>query len=326
MIKLSNGYSFKYASASGALGYRGDGWPPVETLYRWFRILKPNAFTHITKTLTLQPLKGRFSWWRPWVSVRYIRDGMVNAIALTNPGLAYWINHHYPKAVKRQRKLIVSLAPSGLQEACTMAGMLNLCPEIVGIELNPFCPNKAAMFTPEEITDLVKLFRKESLFPLGIKLGWQDPYIGILKSIQYDIDFVDLINACPWDNVFPFEDSPLSKYGYKGSVSGLPITWRAREALQQVKAEFPNLNVLSGGGIYNEAEARLRFSMGADAVSFGTIFSQKWFTNCAEPNRIVKALETSSPNVPQEQELNGHAHTVGRNGIPNKSSGRETML
>lgn len=87
MIKLSNGRKLEFLVSSGALGYDGKGWP-WEWPLRWAGLLRPEEFTAVTKTLTLEPRKGNLRWYKPWDVLRPLGNGnWVNAIGLTNPGL-----------------------------------------------------------------------------------------------------------------------------------------------------------------------------------------------------------------------------------------------
>ena len=57
MITLSNGHSFEYMIASGALGFDGKGWIWERPLV-WLGLVRPDLFTVVIKTLTRNPRPG----------------------------------------------------------------------------------------------------------------------------------------------------------------------------------------------------------------------------------------------------------------------------
>ena len=79
MISLSNGHTFEYMIASGALGFDGKGWIWERPLVR-LGLIKPELFTVVIKTLTRNPRPGNLRWWKPWTCVRLISGGSVNKI------------------------------------------------------------------------------------------------------------------------------------------------------------------------------------------------------------------------------------------------------
>ena len=69
MLTLSNGHSFTFMAASGALAFDGEGWPWEQPL-RCLGLLDPSLFTIVTKTLTRHPRKGNLRWYNPFRVVR----------------------------------------------------------------------------------------------------------------------------------------------------------------------------------------------------------------------------------------------------------------
>ncbi len=62
----------------------------------------------------------------------------------------------------------------------------------------------------------------------------------------------------------------------------------ARITLTHIKRKHPNIQVLSGNGIFTYDEAKLRFDLGADGITFGTVFVlTPW-----RPERIMRRLES----------------------------------
>ena len=108
MITLSNGFSFEYVTASGALGYDGRGWP-WEWPLRWLGLIDPSFFLNVMKTVTLPPRKGNLRWWKPWDCIRLMPHGAVNAVGLTNPGPDWLAEKIGPKVNSKKIPLVGEL-------------------------------------------------------------------------------------------------------------------------------------------------------------------------------------------------------------------------
>jgi len=108
MITLSNGFSFEYVTASGALGYDGNGWP-WEWPLRWLGLIDPSFFLNVMKTVTLPPRKGNLRWWKPWDCIRLMPHGAVNAVGLTNPGPDWLAEKIGPKVNSKKIPLVGEL-------------------------------------------------------------------------------------------------------------------------------------------------------------------------------------------------------------------------
>jgi dihydroorotate dehydrogenase len=275
MIRLANGHELDFVVASGALNFTGNGywW---EQPFRWLGFIRPDEFTIITKTLTFHPRKGNLRWWAPWRCVRLIKGGTHNAVGLTNPGFRYWIDRYYPVTRSYGYKIIVSISPDSVDEAIEMAGVLSTL-QVCGIEVNPSCPNVAHY---AGAVDLVNAVVANTHHPVIVKLGYTS-YKEICPQLDGKVAAFDLINAVPWGHIFGSQPSPLAHFG-GGAISGDPIIIHSRDALEWGKKNLKT-PIISGGGINTYEEAMARFNMGADAISFGTLFLRRpW-----RPNRIV---------------------------------------
>jgi dihydroorotate dehydrogenase len=283
MIKF-NDCQVEFFVASGALGFDGNGYW-FEQPARWVGLLQPQEFVIITKTLTYGPRVGQLKWWCPWRSVRFIENGVVNAVSLTNPGYRWWVEKLYDKVSKNYR-VIPSIMPFDKHEAKCMIRDFNKLNCIIGIEYDASCPNIRPNHTVEFICEIANLILKDSRHPLIVKLSYQDDYLKICRELDKKVTAFDLINSVPYRSVFPEGYSPLIKYGFMGSVSGPCIKKFAREALQVVKDYKIETPIISGGGIDSLDEVLIRKKMGAEGIAFGTIFMKRpWL-----PNQIVKKL------------------------------------
>lgn len=275
MITLSNGYSFDFCCAAGALGFDGRGywW---EQPFRWLGLLRVDDFTIITKTLTHAPRKGNFRAWCPWRSFRFVSGGALNSLGLPNMGYRRWISEVWPWVEMSGRKCIVSIQPTSKGEAQEMGAAMDRL-WLQGIEVNLSCPNSTGSYDPVEIT---KAVRESTRHPVIAKLVVNE--LGLIERLSPFVDAFDLINTVPWSQVYPTKPSPLAAAGLTGGVSGLPIVGNARHALVAAK-NLTDKPIISGGGIMDLAEVLERERMGASAFSLGTVFLRSpW-----RPSRIV---------------------------------------
>lgn len=263
MITLSNGYNFEYVAASGALGFDGKG-------YFWEKPLKyaglfdTDLLTPITKTLTYEPRKGNFKWYKPWETVKLIDNGVINSIGLTNYGIRNWIKEN------KDYYGIVSIYPSGDFEACRMSGMLERhIKHLKAIEINISCPNTHDLcnFDTHPIKYMLKSVKEIVRTPLILKISCANNINKLFPDVEEYIEAVS-INSVPWDRVYDTK-SPLEKYG-NGAVSGQAAqknNWDLIKRLIQ-KTDIPVI----GCSIWNYDDIQKLYDMGCKAVGFGSIF------------------------------------------------------
>lgn len=286
MITLSNGHSFEHVLSSSSFGY-GDGWFFQRPLV-WCGAIKPNLFTIVTKTLTLKPLKGNFTWWNPLGSVRFIDGGMVNKIGLTNPGIIYWLNKIAPTINFRDNNIVVSIHGKE-EELVEMARMLNRIP-LVGIEVNLSCPNVGRRESIQTILSSVRAVKVASQHPIIIKVSVDQGCISIAALLRGVVGAVSL-NSVPWNMVFPHSRTPLAALemrvgGGGGGVSGAPAQHRNWMAVGELVAQ-DSLPVIAPSAM-SEADVGTLFKMGAHAVSFGALqLRRPW-----APTHIVESMKS----------------------------------
>lgn len=290
MLRLPNGHEFEIACAAGALGWAGDGYP-WERPFVFARVIRPNAFTIITKTLTTEPRAGNYRWWAPWRCFRVLGGGnYVNAVGLTNKGLDWWVKTHYPRVEKLadKRKVIVSVMPKDPDDAAVIGNTLGKLPAIVGVELNASCPNVPHDGVAQHLRKTTVALIESCKHPVIVKLGWEQPIEEIVTTLDKDgVAAWDLINAVKWETIFPHKKSPLAKYGYNGAVSGPVIRFYALEALCRIKRVTPRAPFISGGGISIAKDAEHRLKLGGSAVTVGVRFLR----NMLSPNQIASQLQ-----------------------------------
>jgi Dihydroorotate dehydrogenase len=285
MISLNNGYQSQFFSASGAMGWL-DGWP-WEQPFKWLGAYDPTRYTIIVKTLTWEPRKGNLKLWPPWAwrkCIRFLDDdgndvgflrgiNTVNAVGLTNPSLRVWHRLYYRKLLERpELKVVLSVLVESEEEAKLVAEFLNPLAAIVGVQLNVSCPNiQHKENWGEQICKIAECFIEHCRHTIILKLGWQDDIVDICKALDGKAVF-ELINAVPWNFVFPTKPSPLAKYNLMGAVSGPKIKPFAREALQKVRDAGVKGQIISGGGNNSLSELDCRHDLGANGFAVGIKF------------------------------------------------------
>jgi dihydroorotate dehydrogenase len=267
MILFSNGHSFEFMASSGALGYDGNGWK-WEWLWKWTGLLDPKLFTSVTKTITLKPTEGNLRWFNPWRCVRFIPDGVVNAVSLSNIGLDQWIKRYGYRLDLLEIPLVVSIFGT-IEESVILARQLN-CLDLVGLEINVSCPNFGPcriMDTPE-IIGLCEAVKKATRHPIIIKISVMHDAVNIAKRLIGIAEAIS-INSVPWKIAFPEKRSPLEDLG-GGGVSGKaaqPFTWSLIGNL----AEATSIPVI-GPSVWEFKDIHRLRQIGAKAISFGSVF------------------------------------------------------
>jgi len=272
MIYFSNGLYAQRFVGSGALAFNGKGWP-WEWPLRWLGLIDTDPFVVVAKSLTRVPWKGNLRWWKPWECVRLIRDGSVNKVGLTNPGVEWWRREIGPRIKSRNIRLVVSLFGT-TEELVEMTPMVDGF-DIVGIEVNGSCPNAQHANETEVIIRSVCAVVETTNQPVTAKLSVAQDYVAIAKGLVGIAEAVS-INSVPWEKVYPGKPSPLRRLekrvgGGGGGVSGKaaqPFTW---EAVRRICQEVPEMPVIAPSIWEYDDIAKVR-ALGAKAESFGAIF------------------------------------------------------
>lgn len=235
---------------------------------RWTNHLDVTLFTSVTKTLTLHPTKGNWRWYNPFRCLRFIPDGVVNAIELTNPGIDWWRRKIGYSVDSSRISLIVSIfgEPDELAE---MAIILNDF-DLVGLEINVSCSSAKndILQNTEKVIKSCRIVRKNSRLPVILKISTAHDAEKIIDEVSGIIEAIS-INSVPWVMAFPSKQSPLAKFG-GGGVSGKaaqPFTWDLVGKLSKLTS-----TPVIGPSISNFDDMEKVRKIGAKAISFGSIF------------------------------------------------------
>lgn len=302
MIRLSNGHSFEYMAASGALGFDGKGWP-WEWPLRWVGLMKPKLFTVVIKTLTHKPTKGNFSLWKPWTyfpgspwaCVRLWRDNSIlNKVGLSNPGIDWWCKKIGPGIEGGKIRLVGSIHGTE-EELVDMTKKLNMF-DLVGVEVNVSCPNVVHDAETQMIVNAVRKVKEVSVHPVIIKVSVKQEYLKIAAGLHGCAEAISL-NSVPFRTVYPPKTvfrSPLEKLrpcGTGGGVSGRLAQRHNWKAVRQL-AKLPHGESLPiiGPSVMKLGDLDKVRRHGASAISFGAIHVRTpW-----KPTLIVQADKTLS--------------------------------
>lgn len=285
MIKLNNGYLVEFVGASGLYGFNGRGykWKFWERFYQWLGMIDKNLLTIVTKTITLSPTKGNYRWYAPWRVIKFLSVegkvipllvgllrphfvyGIANAVGLTGPGFARWLEKDYPVIKRCGYKVIVSI--TGTEVECgRMARALNGL-DIVAIEFNVSCPNVVSgLKDSNQIRATILRIAEESTHSIFVKLSYAQDYTRIAKETEGLVRGISF-NSIPWYYIFS-SPSPLGNYG-GGAVSGLICRKKYREMIDELLKAKVTTPIIAPVWDYEDIEEG--FQLGAQAVSFGSV-------------------------------------------------------
>ncbi len=288
MITLSNRYTFDYLISSGAWGDVGRGWWYDQP---WFALglMKRRPFAVVTKSVSRFPMKGNRSF-KDWFGVgcvRFIPDGVVNAVGLTNDGFHVWFDKVKRYVRPNDWRLIPSLYGS-TEDLVYMIDRLNQSGlPFVALQINMSCPNTGpGLLGTEDALIRLRVLKGTSSYPIIAKLSVAQDCVAIVKGGKPEA--VEL-NSVPWKIMFPNDRSPLEHIPNSngGGVSGKvaqKFTWPLIERLAK---ECPEVPVI-GGNIWEYLDiARVRL-IGAKAVSFGSV-------HIPNPRKISTWLNPTKP-------------------------------
>src|SRR3990167_7586005 len=267
MIRFSNGHTFEYMTASGALSFDGKGWP-LEQPWRWIGLLDPTLFTSVTKTLTLRPTEGNLRWYNPFRCLRLVRGGVINAVGLSNPGINWWCRKIGPSVNSTKIPLVASIFGEP-EELAEMARILNGF-DLVGLEINTSCPNTETCILQDtaRVIASCQTVKSKSSLPIILKVSVTHDVSQIMREVGNLVEAIS-INSVPWAIVFPNRQSPLKNLG-GGGVSGKTaqqFTW----GLVKKLTELTTIPVI-GPSVWNFDDLGKIRGLGAKAISFGSIF------------------------------------------------------
>lgn len=217
--------------------------------------------------------------------------GLLNAIGLQNPGIAWYLEHDVAKFADRPCAVIGSVAGFSVDDYAYVAERLAARSEIHALEINISCPNVASegetfACDPNLTSRVVKLVRGVTDKTLIIKLS---PNVTDIAAIAREAeaagaDALAVINTVRGMAIDVAAWKPRLG-NVTGGLSGPAIRPIAVLAVYEV-ARAVKIPIVGQGGIETVSDALEFFLAGATAVSIGTAN----FTDPRIPVRIADGL------------------------------------
>ena len=235
--------------------------------------------------------------------------GMLNAIGLQNPGIAFYLEHEVRKFKDRPCAVIGSVAGFSVEDYAYVTELLAARDEIDAIEVNISCPNVASEgetfgCDPQLTSAVVRAARGATDKTLIVKLSPNVTDIaGIAREAEAaGADALAVINTVRGMSIDVERHNPRLG-NVTGGLSGPAIRPIAVLAVYEV-ARAVRIPIVGQGGIETTRDALEFFLAGASAIAIGTAN----FTDPRIPVRIAAELETYL----RERELSSIAEIVGK--------------
>jgi dihydroorotate dehydrogenase (NAD+) catalytic subunit len=228
----------------------------------------------VVKSITREPRGGL-----PTPRMSETPAGMLNAIGLQNPGVAYWTANDLPWLRERGAVVIASIAGRTVDDYRHVARALreaDVSGTIVGIEVNLSCPNvedRGLVFacSPTDSAEVVAAVAEESEVPVFGKLTSD---VTDIVSVAHAVVAagargLTLINTLLGMAIDPETGRP-ELYNTYGGLSGPAIRPVAIRNVHQVHRALPEVPILGCGGARHVTDVVQFLRAGASAVSIGT--------------------------------------------------------
>jgi dihydroorotate dehydrogenase (NAD+) catalytic subunit len=240
----------------------------------------------VLKSVTRLPRLGN-----PMPRLVHTPAGMLNAIGLQNPGIAWYLARELHKYADRPCKIVGSVAGFSIDDYAYICERLAARDEIAAVELNVSCPNVAsegetfgcdAALTAK----VVRAARATTDKTLIVKLSPNvtDIVEVALEAQEAGADALAVINTVRGMAIDVQTWRPRLG-NITGGLSGPAIRPIALLAVYEV-AQAVKIPIVGQGGIENLTDALEFFLAGAAAISIGT----GNFTDPRIPERIVVEL------------------------------------
>lgn len=248
-------------AASGCYGYGFD-------YAQW---VDPRSWGAIAlKGTTMEPRAGN-----PPPRLAETPSGMLNAIGLQNPGIAFFLKEIRPRLKELGCPAILNIAGESMEAYRDLAAVLDGVGEIAAVEVNVSCPNVrrgGISFgrDPAVVEELVSLVRRAYRGTMIVKLSLEAGDIeAVARAAERGgADALSLINTLKGMVIDTGSRRPLLG-NVTGGLSGPAIRPVALRAVWEV-AGAVSIPLIGTGGI-SSAEDALQFILaGAAALSVGT--------------------------------------------------------
>ena len=239
--------------------------------------------------------------------------GMLNAIALENPGVEAFVSFHLPRLRQGGVTVVANIAGNTVEDYEQAAAIIGRQPGVAAIELNISCPNVkqgGLQFgtDPAMVEAVVRAVKAQTALPVIPKLSPNvTDIVAIARAAERGgADALSMINTLLGMAVDVKTRRPVLGNVF-GGLSGPAIKPVALRMIYQVYREVA-LPILGGGGIVNTSDALEFIMVGARAVSVGTGL----FVNPALPLEISEGIKQYllEQGLNSIDELVGAAHRI----------------
>jgi dihydroorotate dehydrogenase (NAD+) catalytic subunit len=220
---------------------------------------------------------AHFEWaGNPAPRLRPTTAGMLNAVGLQGPGVAYWLDHVLPDLLRTGATVVASIWGRGVDDYARAADLLAQAPaEVVAVEVNLSCPNlegRNAIFAHDaELSAAVIAATEGAGRPRWAKLSANtDRIVEVAGAVHAaGAEAVTCINTLLGLAYDPTTGKPALGAG-GGGLSGRAIHPVAVRAVHDVHAAHPELPIIGVGGVADGWDAEEFLLAGARAVQVGT--------------------------------------------------------
>ena len=184
-------------------------------------------------------------------TLRPIQNGWVNKIGLRNPGIECGLKKH-------KLNDVLSLA---LVESNDWEKLYEIVPKTYNVEINISCPNLL------DWQEHFPLYNEISLFP-------KDNRKWCICKIPptYSPEEIDNVIDLGYRQIHTSNTLRCAN----GGISGKELIPYTLKNIDHIKKEYPDVEVIAGGGVYNKEVINMYNDHGADHISLGTICFKPW--------------------------------------------------
>jgi dihydroorotate dehydrogenase len=186
--------------------------------------------------------------YRSITTIRPIKGGWINNIGFQNPGI---------KSIKKfKTEKVYSIAAIKLED---WDEFLKIIPANIKLELNLSCPNigQETKISNEQIKAYLEKY-STVIFKLP---PIDEVYNQIDNLINLGSKYLHIANTIPIE---------------RGGESGGRLKLLSLEIIKEIRAKYPNVKIIGGGGIYSKEDVKLYKNAGADYFSLATILFRPW--------------------------------------------------
>jgi dihydroorotate dehydrogenase (NAD+) catalytic subunit len=203
-------------------------------------------------------------------------QGMMNAVGLQGPGVAYWLDHVVDDLLATGATVVASIWGRSVEDYAEAAALLAAAPAgVVAVEVNLSCPNlegRGSIFAHDAVLSAEVIAATAACGrPRWAKLSANtDRIIGVAEAVAgAGAEAVTCVNTLLGLGYDPVTLAPTLGAG-GGGLSGRAIHPVAVRAVHDVHQALPDLPVVGVGGVASGWDAVELMLAGACAIQVGT--------------------------------------------------------